>query len=78
MAVALGLFQDVRLTWTPRPCADPAVAQVDHDGEGRQRLPVDRARASRAAGCYSLQVPDWTASDPQPASTVLVTIDVKH
>ena len=77
VAVALGLFQDVRLTWTlDRALTLPALKwitmQKDDNGFPWIVLGV------KGAGCYSLQVPDWSASDPQPASTVLVTIDVKH
>jgi len=28
--------------------------------------------------CYSVQIPAWSEEDPQPATTVLVTIDVDH
>ena len=77
VAVALGLFQDVRLTWTlDRALTLPALKWIT-DGEGRQRLSLI-VLGAKGAGCYSLQVPDWSATDPQPASTILVTIDVQH
>jgi len=76
-AVALGLFQDVRLTWS----RDQALRlkalkwitmQKDDNGYPWVVLGVV------GDACYSLQVPDWTADDPQPATTVLVTVDVQH
>ena len=77
VAIALGLFQDVRLTWTQnRALTLPALKWItmEKDDNGFPWIVL----GVKGAGCYSLQVPDWSASDPQPASTVLVTIDVKH
>gem|GEM_PF-6208318 len=77
VAVALGLLEDVRLTWS----LDRALTlssmkwitmEKDDNGFPWIVLGVD------GAACYSLQIPDWTADDPQPTTTVLVTIDVKH
>ena len=77
VAVALGLFQDVRLTWSlDRALTLPSMKWVkmekDDNGFPWIVLGVD------GAACYSLQIPDWTADDPRPTTTVLVTIDVKH
>jgi len=77
VAIALGLFQDVKLNWTQNraltlPALKWVTMQKDDNGFPWIVLGV------KGAGCYSLQVPDWSATDPQPGSTVLVTIDVKH
>lgn len=77
VAIALGLFQDVRLTWSlDRALTLPALKWItmEKDDNGFPWVVL----GVKGAGCYSLQVPDWSATDPQPASTVLVTIDVKH
>ncbi len=77
VAIALGLFQDVRLTWTQnRALTLPALKWItmEKDDNGFPWIVL----GVKGAGCYSLQVPDWSTTDPKPASTVLVTIDVKH
>ncbi len=76
-AVALGLLRDVRLTWSlDRALTLPALKWItmekDDNGDPWIVLGV------KGHGCYSLQVPDWSAADPQPATTVLVTVDVQH
>ncbi len=77
VAIALGLFQDVKLTWSlDRALTLPAIKWInmEKDNNGFPWVVL----GVKGAGCYSLQVPDWSAADPQAASTVLVTIDVKH
>ncbi len=76
-AVALGLLRDVRLAWSlDRALTLPALKWItmekDDNGDPWIVLGV------KGDGCYSLQVPDWSAADPQPATTVLVTVDVQH
>jgi hypothetical protein len=76
-AIALGLFQDVKLTWSlDRALTLPALKWItmEKDDNGYPWIVL----GVKGAACYSLQIPDWSASDPQPATTVLVTIDVKH
>ena len=76
-AIALGLFQDVQLDWTQnRALTLPALKWVtmEKDDNGFPWIVL----GVKGAGCYSLQVPDWSAADPQPASTIVVTIDVQH
>ncbi len=77
VAVALGLFQDVRLTWTlDRALTLPSLKWItmEKDDNGFPWIVL----GAKGTGCYSLQVPDWTPGDPRPASTILVTIDVQH
>ncbi len=65
VAVALGLFQDVRLTWTlDRALTLPSLKWItmEKDDNGFPWIVL----GAKGTGCYSLQVPDWTASDPQP------------
>jgi hypothetical protein len=76
-AVALGLFQDVRLTWSlDRALTLPALKWItmEKDDNGYPWVVL----GVKGDACYSLQVPAWTDDDPQPATTVLVTIDVDH
>ena len=63
MAVALGLFQDVRLTWTQdRALTLPALKWItmEKDDNGFPWIVL----GVKGAGCYSLQVPDWSATRP--------------
>jgi hypothetical protein len=76
-AIALGLYQDVRLTWSlDRAMTTPAVEwltmEKDNNGYPWVVLGVDDD------ACYSLQVPVWTADDPKSRPSVQVTIDVQH
>jgi hypothetical protein len=76
-AVALGLFQDVRLTWTlDRALTLPALKWItmEKDNNGFPWIVL----GVKGDACYSLQIPAWSEDDPQPATTVLVTIDVDH
>jgi hypothetical protein len=76
-AIALGLFQDVRLTWPlDRALTLPALKWItmEKDDNGFPWIVL----GVKGDACYSLQIPDWTGDDPQPATTVLVTVDVEH
>ena len=76
-AVALGLSQDVRLTWSRDQVLKLKALKwitMQKDDNGHPWVVLGVA----GDACYSLQVPDWTADDPQPATTVLVTVDVQH
>ncbi len=76
-AVALGLFQDVRLTWTlDRALTLPALKWItmEKDNNGFPWVVL----GVKGDACYSVQIPAWSEEDPQPATTVLVTIDVDH
>jgi len=64
-AVALGLFQDVKLTWSldlalTLPALKWITMEKDDNGYPWIVLGV------KGAACYSLQIPDWSASDPHP------------
>jgi hypothetical protein len=77
VAIALGLFQDVKLTWSlDRALTLPALKWItmEKDNNGFPWIVL----GADGVACYSLQIPDWSSADPQPATTVLVTIDVKH
>lgn len=76
-SLALGLFQDVRLTWSvDRAIGLPALDWVtlgkDDNGFAWLVVGVD------ADPCYSLQVPAWTADDPAESNTIQVTLDVRR
>lgn len=76
-SLALGLFQDVRLTWSVDqainlPALDWVTLGKDDNGFAWVVVGVD------ADPCYSLQVPPWTEDDPTEATTIQVTLDVKR
>ncbi len=76
-AIALGLFRDVRLTWPlDRSLSLPALKWIsmEKDDNGYPWVVL----GVKGDACYSLQVPDWSSDDPEPARTIQVTIDVKH
>ena len=70
VAVALGLFQDVRLTWSlDRALTLPALKWItmEKDDNGFPWFVL----GVKGAACYSLQIPDWSAtirSPPRPCS----------
>jgi hypothetical protein len=76
-AVALGLFQDVRLTWT----LDRALSGLNaveaitlgKDNNGYPWLVVGTGDEP----CYSLQIPAWTAKNPKNQQSIQVFLDVK-
>jgi hypothetical protein len=76
-AVALGLWQGVRLTWElDRELSLPRLRWItlgkDDNGFAWLVLGV------RGDACYSLQVPAWSPDDPGDASTIEVTVDVRN
>jgi hypothetical protein len=76
-SLALGLFQDVRLTWSvdqalSLPALDWVTLGKDDNGFAWLVVGVD------ADPCYSLQVPAWTADEPTEAATIQVTLDVQR
>jgi hypothetical protein len=76
-ALALGLWEGVRLTWTlDRDLALPKVRWVtlgkDDNGFAWLVLGV------RGDACYSLQVPAWTSDEPGDTSSIQVIVDIQH
>ena len=76
-AVALGLFQDVRLTWAldralPLKAFKWITMEKDNNGYPWVVLGID------GDACYSLQVPAWTADSPKSRPTIQVVVDVLH
>ncbi|MCY7419001.1 MAG: hypothetical protein LH650_10985, partial [Chloroflexi bacterium] len=76
-AVAIGLYQDVKLGWSlDRALTTPAMHWIsmekDNNGFPWIVLGVD------TDACYSLQVPAWTATPAKSKPTIQVTLDVKH
>ena len=76
-AIALGLFQDVRLNWaldqaTGLPAVKWLTLGKDDNGYPWLVVGVD------ADACYSLQVPAWTAEDPKSQKSIQVFLDVQH
>jgi hypothetical protein len=76
-AVALGLWQGVRLTWTlDRELSLPKVRWVtmgkDDNGFAWLILGV------RGEACYSIDVPAWTTGEPTDTSTIQVLLDIQH
>jgi hypothetical protein len=76
-AVALGLWQGVRLTWAlDRELSLPKVRWItmgkDDNGFAWLVLGV------RGEACYSLQVPAWTGDEPADTPTIQVLVDVAH
>lgn len=77
-AVALGLWQGVRLTWTiDRELSLPKVRWVTM-GKGENGF-AWLVLGVRGDACYSLQVPVWAATgDPSDASSIEVIVEVEH
>jgi hypothetical protein len=76
-AVALGLWQGVRLTWVlDRELSLPKVRWVTmgKDDNGFAWLVV----GVRGDACYSLDVPAWTSGEPSDTSTIEVLLDIQH
>jgi hypothetical protein len=76
-AVALGLWQGVRLTWTlDRELSLPKVRWVtmgkDDNGFAWLVLGV------RGDACYSIDVPAWTSEEAVDTSSIEVLLDVQH
>jgi hypothetical protein len=76
-AVALGLWQGVRLTWAlDRELSLPKVRWVtmgkDDNGFAWLVLGV------RGEACYSLQVPSWSSEAPDGGPSIEVLLDVEH
>jgi hypothetical protein len=76
-AVALGLWQGVRLTWElDRELSLPKVRWVtmgkDDNGFAWLVLGV------RGDACYSVDVPAWSSDEPGDTSTIEVLLDVQH
>ena len=77
-AIALGLYQDVRLTWT----LDRALTTPAPSTGSRWRRTTTATRGwcwvSTRTPATRSRCPLWTADDPKSKPTVQVTIDVKH
>lgn len=77
VAVAVGLFEGVRLTWTiDRQLSGLNAVRaitLGKDNNGFAWLVV----GADGEGCYSLQVPAWTAHHPEEDARVVVFLDVK-
>jgi hypothetical protein len=76
-AIALGLFQDVRLNWALNQAAGlPAVKwlTLGKDDNGYPWL----VAGVNGDACYSLQVPAWTAKNPKQQQSIQVFLDVQH
>lgn len=77
-AIALGLFQDVRLTWTlDRDLSGLGSVEaitLGKDDNGYPWLVV----GTDDEPCYSLQIPAWTAKNPKNQQSIQVFLDVKH
>ncbi len=77
-SVALGLFQDVRLTWTLdrelTGLGEVEAITLGKDNNGYPWLVV----GTDEEPCYSLQIPAWTAKNPKNQQSIQVFLDVKH
>lgn len=79
VAVALGLFQDVRLTWSldralsGLPKFEWLTMEKDNNGFPWLVLGINGSSA-----CYSLQAPAWDTANPKAQKTIQVVVDVKH
>ncbi len=77
-AVALGLFQDVRLTWTLdrelSGLGEVEAITLGKDNNGYPWLVV----GVDGEPCYSLQIPAWTASNPKNQQSIQVFLDIQH
>lgn len=77
-AIAVGLFQDVRLTWTlDRDLSGLGAVEsitLGKDNNGYPWLTV----GTNDEPCYQLQVPAWTANNPKNQQSIQVFLDVRH
>ncbi len=77
-SVALGLFQDVRLTWTLdrelTGLGEVEAITLGKDNNGYPWLVV----GTDEEPCYSLQIPAWTAKNPKNQQSIQVFLDIKH
>jgi hypothetical protein len=75
-AVAIGLYQDVRLTWTLDRALTPAMKWItmEKDNNGFPWLVL----GTKDGACYSIQVPAWTAKHPKSTTPIQVVVDIKH
>ncbi len=76
-AIALGLFQDVRLTWPlDRALTMPMTKWItmDKDDNGFPWIVLGLKKDA----CYSLQVPAWTADEPKSKQSIQVVLDIEH
>lgn len=76
-AVAIGLYQDVRLNWTlDRSLGLPAIPwlTMEKDNNGFPWIVL----GTKANACYSIQAPAWTANHPKSTTPVQIVVDIKH
>lgn len=78
-SIALGLFQDVRLTWTlDRELSGLGSVESITLGKDDNGYPWLVVGTDEVPPCYQLQVPAWTASNPKNQQSIQVFLDVKH
>jgi hypothetical protein len=78
-SVALGLFQDVRLTWTlDRELTGLGAVEAITLGKDDNGYPWLVVGTDEVPPCYQLQVPAWTANNPKNQQSIQVFLDVKH
>jgi hypothetical protein len=76
-AIAIGLYQDVKLTWSlDRALTTPAMKWItmEKDNNGFPWVVL----GTKDGACYSIQVPAWTASNPKSKTPIQVVVDIKH
>ncbi|MEZ4596373.1 MAG: hypothetical protein R3C32_05730 [Chloroflexota bacterium] len=77
-SIALGLFQDVRLTWTlDRELSGLGAVESITLGKDNNGYPWLVVGTDEVPPCYQLQVPAWTASNPKTQQSIQVFLDVK-
>ena len=76
-SVAIGLYQDVRLTWAlNRALSTPAVPWITM-GKDNNGFPWV-VLGTKEGACYSIQAPAWTAGHPKSTTPIQVVVDIKH
>jgi hypothetical protein len=77
-SVALGLFQDVRLTWSlDRELSGLGAVEAITLGKDDNGYPWLVVGTDEVPPCYQLQVPAWTASNPKNQQSIQVFLDIK-
>ena len=76
-AVAIGLYQDVRLNWSlDRALTTPAMKwlTMGKDDNGFPWVVL----GTKDGACYSIQAPAWTATHPKSTTPIQIVVDIKH
>ena len=76
-AIAIGMYQDVRLTWSIGRALTMSSLEWITMGKDNNGFPWVVLGVDDEA-CYSLQVPVWTANDPKSKTPIQITVDVKR